>query len=244
MADTPLIKKLQLKAGQSMVVLQAPHGYFEHICAGLPDVECTTAAIDDFDAVFMFAQRSEDLVMHVRTAVKLLKPEAIFWIAYPKQDGDLETNLTRDKGWGAVTNAGWAPVRQISLDDTWSVLRFKPADEDDKKVDAQYPEGKAHLRPIFDKLAELLTSFGSDVQLNVRKTYVAFAREKQFALVQPSTKTRVDLGLKIKGKATNGRFKEAKNFGSGSITHKIGLTSVSDIDEELIEWMQEAYDQQ
>ncbi|KAA3659689.1 MAG: hypothetical protein DWQ04_21555 [Chloroflexi bacterium] len=244
MADTPLVKKLQLKNGQSMVVLEAPNGYYEHLVSLLPDVACTTAAIGDFDAVFMFAQWAEDLVMHVRTAVKLLKPEAIFWIAYPKQTGDVETDLTRDIGWGILNRLGWAPVRQISLDDTWSVLRFRPANEDAKKVDAQYPDAKAKLRPIYDQLAELATSLGSDVTLNVRKSYVAFVRTKQFALIQPTTKTRVDLGLKLKGKPTTERFKEAKNFGSGSITHKVGLTSRKDIDDEIIAWMQEAYDQQ
>jgi len=244
MADTPLFKKLQLKANQSMVVLEAPEGYYEHLVSLLSDVACTTAAIGDFDAVFMFAQWAEDLVMHVRTAVKLLKPEAILWIAYPKKESDVETDLTRDVGWGYLNQLGWAPVRQISLDDTWSVLRFKPANEDVKKVDAQYPDAKAKLRPIYDRLAELAISFGSDVTLTVRKSYVAFSRENQFALIQPSTKNRVDLGLKLKGKPTTSRFKAAKNFGSGSITHKVGLTSRKDIDDELITWMLEAYNQQ
>ncbi len=244
MADTPLLNKLQLKAKQSMVILEAPDGYYEYLVSLLPDVSCTTAAIGDFDAVFMFAQWSEDLVMHVRTAVKLLKPDAILWVAYPKQGGDLETDLTRDVGWGILNTIGWAPVRQISLDDTWSVLRFKPANEDAKKVDAQYPDAKAKLRPIYDRLAELALSFGSDVTLTVRKNYVTFSRENQFALIQPTTKNRIDLGLKLKDKPTTNRFKAAKNFGSGSITHKVGLTSRKDIDDELIAWVQEAYDQQ
>ncbi len=244
MADTPLLNKLQLKAKQSMVVLKAPEGYYEYLVSLLPEVSCTTAAIGDFDAVFMFAQWSEDLVMHVRTAVKLLKPDAILWIAYPKPNSKLETDLTQDSGWGFLTQIGWAPMRQISLDDTWSVLRFNPANEDIKKVDAQYPDAKAKLRPIFDRLAELATSFGSDVTLTVRKSYVAFNRENQFALIQPSTKNRIDLGLKLKDKPTTNRFKAAKNFGSGSITHKVGLTSRKDIDDELIAWMREAYEQQ
>lgn len=244
MTDSSLLKKLQLKAGQSLVVLKAPNGYYEHLVASLPDVACTTAAIGDFDAVFLFAQWAEDLVMHVRTAVKLLKPNALFWIAYPKTSGDLETDLTRDKGWGVVKKAGWLAVRQVSLDETWSVLRFKPADEDHNTVNAQYPESKAHLRPIYDRLVELAQSFGSDVTLGVRKNYVAVSRGKQFAVIRASTKNRVDLGLKLKDKPTTERLKEAGSFGSGSITHKVGLTSAKEVDAEVAAWLQEAYDRQ
>ena len=243
MADAPLLNKLQLRPGQSMVVLDAPDEYYDFLVSALPGVACTTAAIGDFDAVFMFAQLAEDLVMHVKTAVKLLKTDALFWIAYPKQNGDVETNLTRDIGWDVVNQAGWQSVQQVSLDDAWSILRFKPANEDANTIEAQYPEAKARLRPIYDRLVELAYSFGRDVTLGVRKSYVTLNREKQFALIQPSTQTRLDLGLKLKGKSTTERFKEARNFGSGSITHKVGLTSVNDVDEELVAWMREAYQQ-
>ena len=65
-------------------------------------------------------------------------------------------------------------------------------------VAAQYSGGKEALRPIYEKLIEMVRKFGADVEVSPKKTYVSLRRNKQFALVQPSTKTRVDIGINLK----------------------------------------------
>lgn len=244
MSETSLMAKLQLEQGQLMVILEAPEGYVTYLSENLPGANCTTAAIGDFDAVFLFVQTAAEVMMHVRTAVKLLKSDATFWIAYPKKSGSLETDLTRDKGWGLLQQMGWRAVRQVSLDDDWSVLRFRPADSENDLLSTQYANAKTHLRPIFDRLTELVLACGSDIQTNIRKSYVAFSRENQFALIQPSTQKRVDLGLKLKDKPFTDRLQDAGNLGSDLITHKVALTSPDDIDSEVVGWLKEAYEQQ
>ncbi len=42
-------------------------------------------------------------------------------------EGHIETNVNRDTGWDVMADAGWRPVTQIAIDDTWSALRFRPA---------------------------------------------------------------------------------------------------------------------
>ena len=64
---------------------------------------------------------------------------------------------------------------------------------------------------------------------------------KQFALIKPATKNRIDLGLKIKGKPTTDRLENADPFGS-MCTHRVRLTTVDEVDNELIGWLMEAYD--
>jgi hypothetical protein len=81
----------------------------------------------------------------------------------------------------------------------------------------------------------------------VRKTYVAFVRGKQFAVVQPTTNTRVDVGvrltgLKLPGMAAGGRLEPSANVGGGAITHKVALTSPDQVDDELIGWLRAAYE--
>ncbi len=145
----------------------------------------------------MIRQTSAELAGWLDTAVSSLTPNGLLWIAYPKKISDLQTDLSRDQGWASVFNSGWRAVRQISIDATWSALRFSPAVSDAQTLDNQYAT-KPHLRPIYDQLLVIIQSFGDDVTLGIRKTYVTFKRKTQFAIIKASTKTRVDVGLKLK----------------------------------------------
>ncbi len=94
--------------------------------------------------------------------------------------------------------------------------------------------------PIYKKLLSIVESFGKDVTISPKKSSVSVIRKKQFALIQPSTKTRIDLGLKIKDKPTTDRIENSGPFGT-MCTHRVKLSEVSQIDDELKEWLKEAY---
>ena len=70
---------------------------------------------------------------------------------------------------------------------------------------------------------------------------MSLIRKRQFALIKPATKTRVDLGLKIKDKPVAGRLENSGPFGT-MCTHRVQLTSVDDINGEVLSWIKEAYD--
>jgi predicted transport protein len=108
-------------------------------------------------------------------------------------------------------------------------------------IDRQYA-GKEALRPIYERLAEFIVGLGEDVDAGPRGTYVSFDRPKQFALVRPSTKTRIDVGLRLPGVAPTERLRDAGSFGSGNITHRVALASPDEIDAELEGWLRDAYD--
>lgn len=50
-------------------------------------------------------------------------------MSYPKKSSKVKTDLTRDIGWDVVTDVGWTGIAQVSIDDTWSATRFRPADD-------------------------------------------------------------------------------------------------------------------
>ena len=106
-------------------------------------------------------------------------------------------------------------------------------------VKNQY-QGKENLMPIYKKLLSLVKGFGNDVTISPKKSSVSIIRKKQFALVKPSTKTRIDLGLKIKDKPTTDRLENSGPFGT-MCTHRVKLFEVSQIDNELKDWLKEAY---
>jgi predicted transport protein len=110
----------------------------------------------------------------------------------------------------------------------------------DDLVGNQYKD-KESLFPIYDLLRKAMNEFGSDVTITPKKSSVSFIRKKQFALIKPATKSRIDLGLKLKGKPTNARLGDSGPFGS-MCTHRVKLSSVKEVDDQLIEWLKEAYE--
>ncbi len=108
-------------------------------------------------------------------------------------------------------------------------------------VGAQYAGGKAGLKPIHDALVKMAQSFGSDVEISPKKTCVSLRRNKQFALFQASTATRVDLGINLKGMAPKGRLEASGSF-NAMVSHRVRLESVKDIDAEVKGWLKAAYD--
>ncbi len=102
-------------------------------------------------------------------------------------------------------------------------------------------EGKESLKPIYDKLVAEISKFGSDITKTPKKASVSLIRKHQFALIKPATKTRIDLGLKLKGKPTKGRLGDSGPFGT-MCTHRVQLTSVDDVNGEVLAWIKEAYD--
>ena len=101
-------------------------------------------------------------------------------------------------------------------------------------------KGKESLLPIYESLLAVVKAFGKDVTITPKKTSVSIIRKKQFALIQPGTKTRIDLGLKLKDKPTTDRLENSGPFGT-MCTHRVKLSEVNQIDVELKEWLLEAY---
>ncbi|MBC3846780.1 DUF4287 domain-containing protein [Winogradskyella echinorum] len=109
----------------------------------------------------------------------------------------------------------------------------------DDLVTNQY-KGKEALFSIYEKLLPILKGFGKDVTITPKKTSVSVIRKRQFVLIKPATKTRIDLGLKLPNKPITDRLGNSGPFGT-MCTHRVQITTIDDIDEELIGWMNEAY---
>lgn len=108
-------------------------------------------------------------------------------------------------------------------------------------IAAQYSGPKASLRPIFDALMSKIKAFGKDVELAPKKAYVSLRRNKQFGLIQPSTKTRVDVGINLKGVAARGRLEASGSFNQ-MVSHRVRVSDVKEVDAELLTWLRKAYD--
>jgi Domain of unknown function (DUF5655) len=110
-------------------------------------------------------------------------------------------------------------------------------------VGRQYAD-RAHLRPILDATLAALPGIDPVAVVQARKTYVSLvSKRRTFAVVQATTKNRVDLGLRLRDQPVGGRLKSAKGVGNGSMTVSVSLTSPADLDDEALEWLKRAYDE-
>lgn len=106
-------------------------------------------------------------------------------------------------------------------------------------VAGQYAGAKAELQPIYDALIKAANSCGA-VEVAPKKAYVSLRRSKQFAIIQPSTKTRVDLGLNMKGEAAKGRLEKSGSF-NAMVSHRVRLEKAADVDKDVKAWLKKAW---
>ncbi|MEL6556843.1 MAG: DUF4287 domain-containing protein [Bacteroidota bacterium] len=114
------------------------------------------------------------------------------------------------------------------------------AENPEDLVSAQYA-GKESLKPIYDGLSAALEGFGNDVVFAPKKAYVSIKRKKQFAIIQPSTKTRVDVGIQLKDFDVTDRLIKSGSWNT-MVSHRVKLDSEHQVDAELIDWLREAYE--
>jgi hypothetical protein len=106
-------------------------------------------------------------------------------------------------------------------------------------IDGQYAD-RPGLRPIFDAILGAVEDLG-EVTVQARKTYVSLVSPRRtFARVQPTTKDRVDLALRLEGQKAGGRLKPSRIHETMPV--QIGLNGLKDVDAEVLRWLRQAYE--
>ena len=105
-------------------------------------------------------------------------------------------------------------------------------------VDAQYAGSKVLLRPIYEGLVTAVREFGEDVEVAPKKTTVSLRRNKQFAVIEPASASRMQLGINLRDAEPTERLRAA----GGMCTHRVDVRSIEEVDGELLGWMREAYE--
>ncbi|MBI4231273.1 MAG: DUF4287 domain-containing protein [Planctomycetes bacterium] len=110
-------------------------------------------------------------------------------------------------------------------------------------MDRMFRGPKAALRPVYESLEKAARRLGADVTVYPCKTYVVFRRRVKFATVKPATASRVDLGLTLGKRPALGRLGKVRALrGDEQITHVVPLSTVAEVDREVLGWLREAYE--
>lgn len=155
------------------------------------------------------------------------------WVALARDSG--RTRHAEIVGWlKAEHGLGHGDANLVAM----TALRPDTAPVGDGLVDAMYAGPKSAIRPLHDEVVAVAVRFGPDVILAPKQAYVSLRRAKQFGTVGPASGGRLEVGLNLKGVEPHGRLEAT----TGMCTHRVRLAAASDIDDELRDWLREAYE--
>jgi hypothetical protein len=168
------------------------------------------------------------------------------WIKYIKKEGPADENERRTwlkEKYNLGTNTAWWLAER-------SVGKGRESGDPDlylesaqRDVEKMFSGGKAHLKPIYDALLKLGLKTGKEAKACPCQTIVPLYRNHVFAQIKPTTQTRIDMGFALGDMKPAGRLIDTGGFAKKDrITHRIPITSVDDIDDEVKHWLKAAYD--
>jgi Domain of unknown function (DUF5655)/Domain of unknown function (DUF4287) len=167
--------------------------------------------------------------------IKLIKKSG------PRTEKERREWLKTEHGMG--TNSAWwiaerAEGKTSELDDPDAYLKAAAG-----YVEAMFAGSKAELRPLYDKLLKLGLAAGKEAKACPCATIVPLYRNHVFAQIKPTTRTRIDMGFALKDMKPTGRLIDTGGFAKKDrITHRIPISSLADIDDEVKHWLKFAYD--
>ena len=167
--------------------------------------------------------------------LKYIKKEA------PKDEKERREWLKEKHGLGTNT-AWWLTERSFGkgAESGDPDLYLQQAEHDVEKMFSGKKEG---LRPIYDALLKLGLKTGKDAKACPCQTIVPLYRNHVFAQIKPTTQTRIDMGFALGDTKPKGRLIDTGGFAKKDrITHRIPITSLDDIDDEVKHWLKVAYD--
>ena len=123
-SGTPLAKKLGFKPGQQVCAPGAPPNYRE-LLAPLPEgIAFQTRVSKSTDLVHLFTTSKAELARNLATWLKLLSPEAVIWVSWPKKVSKVATDITEDTIRAVALPMGLVDIKVCAVDETWSGLKL------------------------------------------------------------------------------------------------------------------------
>lgn len=126
MPQSTLVKKLGIHPGMLILILNPPPDYLQSLTELPAEVVVSLQPAGLYDLVQLFIRDSAEFQTSSPAALKSVRYDGLFWLCYPKKSGAIKSDLSREAVWQLMDGSGLRPVSQISIDDSWSALRFRP----------------------------------------------------------------------------------------------------------------------
>jgi len=123
-SSTPLLKKLGIKEGSRIALINAPKD-FPHVLGELPhNAEIVTRVIKPLDIALLFVTTERALLRDFEKLSAKLASNGMIWVAWPKKSSGVATDLSFDRVQRIGLDAGLVDVKICAIDDVWSGLKF------------------------------------------------------------------------------------------------------------------------
>lgn len=121
-SGTPLAKKLGIKAGSVLAVINDPGHFFGLI--DLPDgVTVRSSARGKADTAVVFVMERRELEQRVASLARMIFPDGGIWVCWPKRASKVPTDMTEDVVRDVVLPRGLVDIKVAAVDEVWSGLR-------------------------------------------------------------------------------------------------------------------------
>ena len=168
------------------------------------------------------------------------------WMRYLKKNGpkdEKERRVWLKEEHGLGTNTAWWLAERLEGKGTEVGDPDEYLKAAEGYVEKMFAGGKAGLKPLYDALLKLGLRIGKEAKACPCQTIVPLYRNHVFAQIKPTTRTRIDFGFALGDTKAKGRLIDTGGFArKDRITHRIEISSIDDIDDEVKHWLKVAYD--
>lgn len=186
MSTTTLAKKLKLKPGETVLVLNPPENYSELLNPLPAGTKLTGNASGKFSSVHVFVKSKSELNKELRRIKSLLNDNGLTWFCFPKKSSGIKTDINRDAGWEEIEKSGLRFIALISIDDVWSAFGFR----NEKEVPVQkVKETSSEEKKYIDKEKKIVKTppdLQSELQKNKKAleyfNSLAYSHKKEYVL--------------------------------------------------------------
>jgi len=122
-SKTPLAKKLGIKPGIKLKLVNAPDYYFD-LFSDMPEGVDMSDENRNVDIIHFFTKDQKELTTLLPKLKKAIVRNGIIWVSWPKKSakvvGDVSENLIRE----IALNIGLVDIKVCAVDEIWSGLKL------------------------------------------------------------------------------------------------------------------------
>jgi hypothetical protein len=123
-SGTPLIKKLGIKEGHRISIINAPANFTSELGEVPSGAALLPSARGPLDCVLLFAENESFLRRRFEKLAAKLTPAGMIWIVWPKKSSGVATDLSFDRVQKVGLELGLVDTKICAVNETWSGLRF------------------------------------------------------------------------------------------------------------------------
>jgi len=123
-SGTSLAKKLGIKAGFNMVLINAPEHYFGLFTDLPPDLTINNVGAAAKDFIHFFTKQKDEYLNLLPKLKGQIKPNGMIWVSWPKKASKVATDITEDIIRNFALQSGLVDIKVCAVDDVWSGLKL------------------------------------------------------------------------------------------------------------------------